>query len=43
MTDSVHCSLVNDKVAQAEKKERALLNTTADLSKSYTSTFTCAT
>ena len=33
MTDSVHCSFVDDKIAEAGKKERTLLNTTADLSK----------
>ena len=33
MTDYVHCSFIDDKIAQAGKKERTLLNTTADLSK----------
>ena len=33
MTDSVHCSFVDDKIAEAGKMERTLLNTAADLTK----------
>jgi len=33
MTDAVHCSFVDDKMAEAAPKERTLINTTADLSK----------
>ncbi len=33
LTDSVHCSFVDDKKAEAGPRERTLINTTADLSK----------
>ena len=33
LTDSVHCSFVDDEAAEAGPRERTLINTTADLSK----------
>ncbi len=33
LTDHVHCAFVDDKIAQAGKKERTLMNITANLTK----------